>query len=564
VQWALPVLIGTGFVLELLYLFAWRPLSYRFALDMPREQYPVISFLGLWFVSFAAYFIAIRYTSRLGRHGVALAVIAVFGVAFRLTMWQTPLILENDIYRYLWDGRVTAHGRNPFRFAPEEVAKYAAWEGVALPACRLSRGQICHMARAEIGRLLDTDGLSGEDMARLARLQELSRRERIALTDLADLWDVGRYGEALGAINYGHIPTIYPPFAQMVFAAAARVRSMSVIAMKGVVILFDILTAVLIVVLLRMLGLNPCLCIIYAWSPLVIKEFANTGHCDAIAVCCVVGALILILRGWRILSGVALGLGFLTKMFPLVLLPIAWRRFRWRGVIAFGGVVVLAYIPFAGLGVGEMFQGLGAYADRWEFNSSLFTVFEKNVAGRVLRAPYYAVEWAVSRGSDQALAFRKELDPFMATKVVAGVAFLGLLVWLVRSGGGRDIDFVRMMFIATGALLLLGPVANAWYFCWVLPFLCVFPRRSWLLLTCLVGLAYVYHVPSAEGWLWESLIRPVVVHIPFGPRGDPALWQALPDPARNAQLHEWWRTFGIRFVEYIPFYLILIVEMFHA
>ncbi|MEW6359061.1 MAG: glycosyltransferase family 87 protein [Planctomycetota bacterium] len=544
-RWALPALIGTGLVSALLYLFAWRPMAYRFALDTPPDQHPIVGFLALWFIAFALYFVGIRFASRVKRRAAALAVIAVFGAAFRLTMWQTPPILEDDIYRYLWDGYVTAHGQNPFRFAPVEVAQFAAWDGVDIPSARLPRDQVCRMPREEIGRLLGADGLTEEDRARLARLQELTRRERFALNNLTTLWDTERYGEALLAINHPHIPTIYPPFAQVVFAAASWVKPMDMMAVKGLVILFDILTGVLIAVLLRMLGRNPCLCVIYAWSPLVIKEFANTGHCDAIAVCCVVGALVLVLRGRRVMTGAALALGFLTKMFPMVLIPIAWRRMGRRGVIAFAILVVLFYLPFAGLGIGEMFQGLGAYAERWEFNSGLFTLFEKNVAERLLPPPHGAI------------------DPFLATKLATGAVFLALLAWLVRREDDGDIALARRMFIVLGALLLLGPTANAWYFCWIAPFLCVFPRRSWLLLTCLVGLVYLYHVPpsaAADGWVWNTLIRPVVVHIPFGPRGDAALWQALPDPARNEQLHEWWRTFGVRLAEYVPFYALLIGE----
>jgi len=44
----------------------------------------------------------------------------LFGLLFRLTMWNSPVSLSNDIYRYVWDGRVQLAGINPYRYAPED------------------------------------------------------------------------------------------------------------------------------------------------------------------------------------------------------------------------------------------------------------------------------------------------------------------------------------------------------------------------------------------------------------------------------------------------------------
>ena len=42
-----------------------------------------------------------------------------------------------------------------------------------------------------------------------------------------------------------------------------------------------------------------------------------------------------------------------------------------------------------------------------------------------------------------------------------------------------------------GLVFLLSPVQNPWYLGWMVPFLCYFPRNSWVLLTGLVGLYYL-------------------------------------------------------------------------
>jgi alpha-1,6-mannosyltransferase len=46
--------------------------------------------------------------------------IAAFGLLFRLTLLPHAVIGSDDIYRYLWDGKVAAAGINPFAFTPTD------------------------------------------------------------------------------------------------------------------------------------------------------------------------------------------------------------------------------------------------------------------------------------------------------------------------------------------------------------------------------------------------------------------------------------------------------------
>jgi len=43
----------------------------------------------------------------------------VFGVIFRLTMLFTTPTLSDDIYRYVWDGKVASQGINPYQYPPK-------------------------------------------------------------------------------------------------------------------------------------------------------------------------------------------------------------------------------------------------------------------------------------------------------------------------------------------------------------------------------------------------------------------------------------------------------------
>lgn len=54
-----------------------------------------------------------------GRTGRLLAIILVVSAALRVLFLLTPATLSDDIYRYVWDGRVQKHGIDPYRYPPE-------------------------------------------------------------------------------------------------------------------------------------------------------------------------------------------------------------------------------------------------------------------------------------------------------------------------------------------------------------------------------------------------------------------------------------------------------------
>ena len=64
---------------------------------------------------------------------VMLIIIAAFGVIFRLTLVPHPPVASDDIYRYVWDGRVAQAGINPFQYAPDDP-RLAGLQTTELPA----------------------------------------------------------------------------------------------------------------------------------------------------------------------------------------------------------------------------------------------------------------------------------------------------------------------------------------------------------------------------------------------------------------------------------------------
>src|SRR5262249_37074184 len=95
---------------------------------------------------------------------------------------------------------------------------------------------------------------------------------------LAPLRDADIYPQ----INRPDLVPIYPPVAQMLFALITTVVPDSVRGMKAVMLLFDLATMVILIRLLKTAGKPPERVVLYAWSPLVVYEFAGSGHVDVL------------------------------------------------------------------------------------------------------------------------------------------------------------------------------------------------------------------------------------------------------------------------------------------
>ena len=82
---------------------------------------PVWIFLCVYAVLFCLYVYAagrIIPASPPKYNKITVAIILGFALAFRLVVLPAPPSLSTDIYRYVWDGRLTDHQINPYRWAP--------------------------------------------------------------------------------------------------------------------------------------------------------------------------------------------------------------------------------------------------------------------------------------------------------------------------------------------------------------------------------------------------------------------------------------------------------------
>lgn len=127
---------------------------------------------------------------------------------------------------------------------------------------------------------------------------------------------------------YFQYPTKYPPGAELFYVLGYLLSPSSLIGMKSLFVLCDLVTCLALACLLRMRGRDPRYAIFYAWSPLPIVEFAVQSHIDALTVACTVLAVLFAVSSWRysgVLTGIFIGLATLTKLYPLILLVLVLR-----------------------------------------------------------------------------------------------------------------------------------------------------------------------------------------------------------------------------------------------
>lgn len=324
----------------------------------------------------------------------------------------------------------------------------------------------------------------------------------------------------LERVNHPNVPTIYPPVAQGVFALTALAAPGSLLGLRLVFLAFDLALICVILDILRQLNINRAYVVVYAWSPLVAKETINSAHYDVIPTFFLLSAVALLLRGKQVFAYISLALAVLGKLYPLLLFPFfLWRTKTIDGwpimLSALGiasSVIVAGYAPFWSAGWG-LWQGTIAFVGQWQTNSLLFPLLGTGVGNR----------WVAN------------LAIAVALSVVA-------IFLLRRSALEESRPFLWSLFVMLGALFLCSPVGDPWYFVWIVPFLCVFPLRSGIVLSGLLGLYYLsfyfmYHTtPETFRWVIWLEYLPCYGLLLWEWRSVRSLHESSPSPESTVRL----------------------------
>lgn len=496
---------------------AFSILSWRFDPDGDVLQRPILSVLGLLALLFILYLASARHLWSLDKRSITQAsrlhCMWMFAILMRgVALFSMP-VQEIDYYRYLWDGRQMLAGVSPYAHSPEQV-----------------------------------------DDAMLHPLQPRSETMDRLIWQLEDSHTTR---EIFDHIDHRRVASIYPPVAQAVFRMVAAVTPASypvfvhLLILKSVLIGLDVLVIALLVSVLRTLGMNPALVLLYAWCPLVIKEFANSAHMDVIAIALLMGGIRLAISGRSALSksdsafnvahaGCAIlwGAAILAKFYPLALAPLWWswwsRALSLRARLTQLFIVSLVIVTgYAFMPAKEKttsvatpdgtFSGLGAFASRWEINDLLFAVIHENLKPpeRILptHRPWFVLTPSSWRSSAAMVVHRaalaggihmdRERVPFILAQVIAVALVVGIALWIALRPWPTDsalamCELPRRAFATLATMWYLSATQNPWYWAWVLPFLPFVTNRVWIWTAGLALLYYLrfwfrYHAPIS--WL---------------------------------------------------------------
>lgn len=301
------------------------------------------------------------------RDRAAIVAVVGFAIAFRIAALSWSPVLSSDLYRYVWDGRVTASGTSPYASPPDGP-------------------DVAHMR----------DSAIWPNINRPEVVTVYPPGAQLAFLTLAT---VG--ADSIAGVRYA--------------AFAAELTALLLVALA----------------LRRRRELTAGQLAVYAWSPLVISEVCVSGHIDALVLPLILAALLLAQARRGAWAGAVLGAATLLKLYPVVLLVAIPRSARRAAIAAAAAVVALTYLPWVALEGSSVLGFLPDYVRTGEdFNMAvrgflqdglaLVTVHARPIAMATCAAVLTAVLLRLATANDA------ERDPFRVARDAA-LAFVLLL-----------------------------------------------------------------------------------------------------------------------------------------
>ncbi|MEW6145448.1 MAG: hypothetical protein AB1598_10565 [Thermodesulfobacteriota bacterium] len=317
------LIASCGFILAGLFLIL-SFISDYFSPETPLPERPVFLLVLILILSGCLYVFTVGKTINSVNAGAMLGFVLFMGLVFRLVMFFSTPMLEDDYFRYLWDGAVTANGINPYKYSPEDVIR-----NKDVP----------------------------EELLRLS----------------------GDSGDIIKRINHPHIRSIYPPVTQALFALSYLIKPWSLLPWRAILLVFDIVTLALVLYSLNVLRLPIVYSMIYWWNPLLVKEIYNSGHLDALVLPFAFGGVLLALKTRYFGSIASLAAGIGVKIWPVFLIPLVLRPVLsgpgrlLRALILLILIMCVLFLPLY-LSAPDGSSGLIAYGGSWENNDSIFRI----------------------------------------------------------------------------------------------------------------------------------------------------------------------------------------------
>lgn len=275
--------------------------------------------LSLWAALFLLYGVVLRFSA-----AVPFKLLIGAAIGYRLlAMWHLPL-LSDDVYRFIWDGRLLSYGHNPFLYLPTDI--------LATPIA----------AQAGLTEAL---------------FQKLNSPEYY---------------------------TVYPPLLQGWFAVAATLGQSefgTVLWLRLPIFLGEVITFWFLYQILQAMGRDAAAArrgtLLYALNPLAIVELTGNIHYEGLTIVFLLAGLYFYLKQKESASSVFLGLSAGAKLLPLIFIPaLLNKKDRQKSVkylLVSGVVFLVPFLFFFNQTILEnISESLNLYFRNFEFNASIY------------------------------------------------------------------------------------------------------------------------------------------------------------------------------------------------
>jgi len=398
-------LILTGLLIELCYIL------YRLIDVNPAQT--VIKYMVVFTGAFIMMVVSFRLLKNQDFSRFFILTVLLFSLVFGLTLVSSPPGQSDDIYRYLWDGKLQYHGISPYTYAPDDPA------------------------------------LKQYHSEQLPKL-----------------------------VNFPHIKTIYPPAAQLFFRLSYTLFGESIPGMKFLFLLTTLGSICFFYLILKQKGAETRWLLFFAWNPLVIMETAVNGHLDILMVFFLLMSLWLFYKNKLIFSGISLACAVLSKLIPVILLPVFFFFFLKNAfsrppntppnqftktlkrifLLFLPNIITIAiFYAFYFETAQNMFLTAINYSTKWYFNNPLFlgifSIFRDNAAAHV----------------------------------VSFLLFIVLYILILL--GPFELD--KKIVFALGVFVICNPTIHPWYLVILLGLLCIHRSVIVVLWSGLVIVSYI-------------------------------------------------------------------------
>jgi len=293
------------------------------------------TYFGLYSLAFGTYAFVLRHAFRSAQPTNMLYYIGA-AILLRLVLLGMQPNLSDDFYRFVWDGRLSAAGINPFLYRPDELLNRPIFE----------------------------------------QLQLKTLYEGNTNTD----WP---YYSGLNSKSYY---SVYPTALQLIFLFSAWLfpdnLMGTVIIMRLFIVGAELGTLLFSLKILGYRNLDPRLLLCYAFNPLIVLEWTGNLHFEALAIFFLSASVWFLFQKKLILSTFFLSGAVVSKLIPLLYLPIFFSFLGWKKWLQYSilsGMWILIFLaPFFyhTNTIANLSKSIGLYFNSFEFNASFYYLLQ--------------------------------------------------------------------------------------------------------------------------------------------------------------------------------------------